>query len=201
MATSSKGDVMTRLMTARLMTALLVAGAAAGTSEVRAQNGYFGQNQLRGLYTANSTAGFSSERIRQTLYNRTVPQYGFSSMNRSQFSNLVNWGNQPTSARKKPFSTAPGAGSVSPWLALSEPFSSSAHNYYTQVRPQLDQQRAQQQAARQNAMMQQQLNQLAAKPPYDPSGNDRLAPTGHAAVYMNYGGFYTPMQAGPNVGR
>jgi hypothetical protein len=189
-------------LTMTFVAALVAVGLIGGATNVEAQNNLYGKNQLNGIYLQNTARGFSSERIRGQLYNRTVPQYGFSSVNRNQFSNLVNWGNSPVSSgRSKPFSTAPGNGSVSPWLALSEPFSSSAHNYYTQVRPQLDQQRAQQQAARQQAMMQRQLNQLAAKPPYDPSGNDALAPTGHAAVYMNYGGFYQPVQAGPNTGR
>ncbi len=186
----------------RFMAALFVVGAIAAATEARAQSSLYAKNQLRGISLQNSSAGFSSERLRQTLYNRTVPQYGFSSINRNQFSNLVSWGNSPTSSgRSKPFSTAPGNGSVSPWLALSEPFSSSAHNYYTQVRPQLDQQRAQQQAARQQAMMQSQLNKLAAKPPYDPSGSNSMAPTGHVAVFMNYGSFYPPVRPGPNTGR
>lgn len=193
---------MKRLAMALVAVALVAVGLIGGAADVKAQNNIYGQNQLAGIYMRNSSRGFSSEQIRGQLYNRTVPQYGFSSVNRNQFSSLVRWGNSPVSSgRSKPFSTAPGNGSVSPWLSLSEPFSSSAHNYYTQVRPQLEQQRAQQQAARQQAAMQRQLNQMAAKPPYDPTGSDSMAPTGHVAVYMNYGGYYQPVQPGPNTGR
>jgi hypothetical protein len=39
--------------------------------------------------------------------------------------------------------------------------------------------------------MQRQLGQIGAQPPYDPTGSEMRAPTGHGSVYMNYGGYYT----------
>jgi hypothetical protein len=123
------------------------------------------------------------------VVNRTVPQYSFSNVNRGIFNQVLNSG-----PLGKPFRNSGGGGSVSPWLALSEPFSSSAHNYYTQVRPQLDQQRINQQQAARNEQMRRQLTSMAARGPYQATGNENMAPTGHAAVYMNYGGYYTPVQ-------
>lgn len=96
----------------------------------------------------------------------------------------------PARPTVKPFSGANNSPSVTPYLSLSSPFSSTATNYYTQVRPQIDQQRAIQQQQAQNARFQHQLNSMAARPPFETSGSSALAPTGHAAVFQNTLGYY-----------
>ncbi|MBX3426316.1 MAG: hypothetical protein KF688_11605 [Pirellulales bacterium] len=96
----------------------------------------------------------------------------------------------PARPTVKPFSGANNSPSVTPYLSLSSPFSSTATNYYTQVRPQIDQQRAIQQQQAQNARFQHQLNSMAARPPFETSGSSTLAPTGHAAVFQNTLGYY-----------
>jgi hypothetical protein len=146
--------------------------------------GQYTQNQMNGIYLRNSTRNFTSQQMQSRLINRTVPQYSFSQANKGIFRGTFG----------KPFAGASGGGSVSPWLALSEPFSSSAHNYYTQVRPQLEQQRVNQQMAARSQQMQRQLASLQSQQPYNPTGNENMAPTGHVATYMNYGGYYTPVQ-------
>jgi hypothetical protein len=174
----------------RCMLLLAVVGAMAISGRALGQGtSTYAQNQLNGIYARNSTQVFTTDRVRANLFNRTVPQYGYSQVNRGLFNNSLS-----TRAPQKPFTGAGGGGSVSPWLALSDPFTSSAHNYYTQVRPQLEQQRLNQQMAARNMQMQRQLNQMAAQPPYDPGGNENMAPTGHAAAYLNYGGYYQPVQ-------
>ena len=132
----------------------------------------------------NSTSQFTGDRFRTSLYNRAVPQYAFSNVNRSVFGNAA-------APRQKPFSSIGGGPSVTPYLALSSPFSSTATNYYTQVKPMLEQQRINQQMQAQSLKVQQQLTSIAARPPFDPQGSEMRAPTGHVAVYMNYGGYYT----------
>jgi hypothetical protein len=169
---------MSRVLTIALLGLGLVAADSAQAQYTR--------NVLRGLHERNSASNFTSDRIRTNLYNTSVPMNNFSQVNRGLFSGAL--------GRSKPFAGAGGGPSVSPWLALSEPFSSSAHNYYTQVRPQLDQQRVNQQMAARNQQMQRQLNSMAAQGPYSPTGSTAMAPTGHAAAYMNYGGYYTPVQ-------
>lgn len=141
------------------------------------------QSQLKALATTNSVSNYSVDRIRGQLVNRTVPNFAFSSQNyRSMFSTSM------VGARGgKPFSALGSAASVSPYLSLSEPFTSTAHNYYTQVRPQMEQQRQQQMAMRTR-----QGQSITSIPPYDPQGSTAMAPTGHAAVYMNFGGYYPP---------
>jgi hypothetical protein len=150
------------------------------------------RNALNTLHAQNSASRYSADRIRANLYNSSVPINNYSQANRGLFNNVLR---QPLS---KPFSNASGGGSVSPWLALSEPFSSSAHNYYTQVRPQLDQQRLNQIQAARNQQLQRQLNSLAAQGPYSTTGNANMAPTGHVAAFFNYGGYYQPVQPTKN---
>lgn len=167
----------------------VVAVSSAMIGQAQAQPTY-AQNQINGLYRRNSSSNYTTQTIRSRLLNRTVPQYGFSQANRGLFSGVL--GNGPTAG--KPFAGASGGGSVSPWLALSEPFTSSAHNYYTQVRPQLDQQRINQQMAARSQQMQRQLNSMAARGPYSITGDEHMAPTGHTAAFFNYGGYYQPVR-------
>ena len=173
----------------RYLLLLTVASLLAAESASAQQTSIYAQNQLNGIYTRNSTQVFTTDRVRANLYNRTVPQYGYSTVNRGLFNQSLN-----QRSPQKPFGGQGNFGSVSPWLALSDPFTSTAHNYYTQVRPQLDQQRMNQQMAARNQQMQRQLNQMAAQGPYSTTGNENMAPTGHAAVYFNYGGYYQPVQ-------
>jgi hypothetical protein len=165
---------------------LAVVGMLVVSASAHAQQSLYTANYINALRQNNSVGAFTTRQIQNQIVNRTVPQYGFSTANRDVF------GGSPLG---KPFRSAGGnGGGVSPWLALSQPFSSPTTNYYTQVRPQLDQQRANQQQAIRNEQMRRQLNSLAARGPFSATGNQNMAPTGHAAVYMNYGGYYQPVE-------
>jgi hypothetical protein len=174
----------------RYLVTLATAALLSSVSAAWAQQSYFTQNQLTALRNNNSTSGFTANRLQANIYNRAVPRYNFTAVNRGLFNNSLGGGLRV----QKPFSGARGGQSVTPYLALSEPFTSSATNYYTQVRPLLEQQRLNQQQQQRNAMLQRQLTAMAARPPYDPTGSQTMAPTGHVAAYMNYGGYYTPVQ-------
>jgi hypothetical protein len=170
-------------MTRRFVFAVL--GLLVVSASAQAQQSLYTANYMNSLRQNNSAGAFTTRQIQNQIVSRTVPQYGFSTANRDVF------GGSPLS---KPFRNAGGGGGVSPWLALSQPFSSPTTNYYTQVRPQLDQQRANQQQAIRNEQVRRQLTSMAARGPFSSTGNQNMAPTGHAAVYMNYGGYYTPVQ-------
>lgn len=168
---------------------IAVFGMLALAANVQAQSSVYTQTQMNALYRRNSVSNFTSNQLRSNIYNRTVPRYNYSDVNRNLFSGVLN--NGPGA---KPFQNSGGGGSVTPWLALSSPFSSPTQNYYTQVRPQLDQQRINQQQAMRNEQLRRQLTSMAARGPYSATGSETLAPTGHGAVYMNYGSYYTPVQ-------
>jgi hypothetical protein len=152
--------------------------------QARAQTGSsYTNRQLKSIQNRNSAAAFTSQRLNNRVFSRTAPTFAYSNVNRNLFDSAR--------GRQKPFSSYTPGPSVSPYLALSAPFTSTATNYYTQVRPQIEQQRINEQMAQRNAALQRQLNAIAAQGPYDPQGSDVRAPTGHAAVFMNYGGYYT----------
>lgn len=147
----------------------------------------YGQTQLKSLQAQNSTAGFTSQRELSRIVNRSVPRYSFSDVNRNVFKGATS-----APSRQKPFSQVQRGPTVSPYLGLvsDNPFTSSTTNYFSNVRPQLEQQRMNEKLQLQNIKMQKQLEEIAARPPYDPTGSEDRAPTGHAAVYQNNGGVY-----------
>ena len=138
---------------------------------------------LKGFQNSNSASAYTSQRMQNSVLSRVVPTYNFSNVNR----NVLN----AARGRQKPFSSYSSPPAVSPYLALDQPFQNTATTYYTQIRPMQEQQRLNQQMAQRSAQVQQQLNAIAAQGPYSPVGDAERAPTGHAATFMNYGGYYT----------
>lgn len=173
----------------RLTSALTVGLSLVMSSAAWAQStSVYTQSALNSIVNRNSVSNFSASRARGQVLSRAVPNFSFSSRNyRTMFSSSL------SSARGKPFASRSQGSTVTPWLSMSDPFSNSGHNYYTQVRPQLDQQRANQQAAAQ-ARAQQQLGSITSHAPYDPQGSEAMTPTGHSSTYMNFGGYYPPAQ-------
>lgn len=174
----------------RIVLATTVVGALAVGGDVFAQQSLYTKTQLGAYKLNNSPQGYSSQRIRSNIYNKAVPQYTYNNLNRNLFQSTLS--GRPL---QKPFSGSGGRPSVSPYLGLSAPFSSTAEQYYTQVRPQLQQQRINQQLASRNAQMQHQLNSIAAQSSAATIANEGLVPTGHVAAFMNYGGYYTPVDS------
>jgi hypothetical protein len=173
----------------RTLLALAVIGVLASGTRALAQSSIYTQTQLNSFRRQNSAQYFTPERLRRDVYRQSVPQYGFNTLNRDLFKSALT--GRPL---QKPFSSVSNRSSVTPYLGLSAPFSSTAEQYYTQVRPQLQQQKINQQLAARNAQMQHQLNSIAAQPPYAIEGTDQMSPTGHVAVFMNYGGYYQPIE-------
>jgi hypothetical protein len=93
----------------------------------------------------------------------------------------------------KPFSSISTTPTVSPYLNLfnTSGTGTSAFNYQTLVRPQLQQQAINQQQQRQNLDIDRKVQALAARGAYShPEGSDQEAPTGHQTTFMYYGHYY-----------
>lgn len=171
-----------------MMMALAI--VACGAMQASAQQSLnYGQSQANAIRGSNSAAAFSSNRLRTSVYSSAVPRYNYSSVNRDLFKGAMG-GSTP--ARSKPFSQVQRGPSASPYMGLvaDNPFTSTTTNYFNNVRPKLEQQKQNDQLMAQNIKMQQQLQQLATRPPYDPTGDDKRAPTGHSAVFQQHGGMY-----------
>jgi hypothetical protein len=177
-----------RVVRAFVFAVVVVAFAGAEVFAQSQMGSVYTDTALRVMQTQNSAERFSSRFYEARAISSAVPRYNFSTVNRNLLQPTISSMTAPKT--NKPFSSFNRGSTVSPYLELSSPFSSSASTYYTQVRPQLEQQRANEQMMKQQIMRQRELNSYAAKGPYDPQGSDRMAPTGHAAVYMNYGGYY-----------
>jgi hypothetical protein len=85
---------------------------------------------------------------------------------------------------------------MSPYMGLvgANPYQSTVDNYQKIVKPQLEAQRQQEQQTRAQIASDQKLGSVASQAPYSLQGAADRAPTGHASVYFNYGGYYTPVQ-------
>lgn len=168
------------------VTALALIGVAVTNSVVHAQAV---PNSSSAFISRTSANRFTSDTMRNSLMNRSIPQYTTANVNRGPVAN----GNAARPAqRAKPFSSVSRGPSTSPYMGMvaQHPFSSSTSNYFNIVKPQLDAQRANEKLQAQNIRLQQQLTEAASKGPYSATGSEDRAPTGHAAVYMNPGGVF-----------
>lgn len=165
-----------------LATLLSAAGASAQS---------YSDQLLSQLNLRNSASRFTSNYVRNSTLNQSIPTYAFSNVNRGILSAV-----QGSSGPQKPFSSFQRSSGVSPYLGLigSNPFTSTTDNYFKVVKPQIEAQRQNDQLTAQNIALQKQLGSVASQAPYSPQGATDRAPTGHAAVYFNYGGYYTPVQ-------
>src|SRR5215213_8510639 len=113
-----------------LMAVMLVAG------ESRGQAG-FAASELNRLSSVSNPAAYSADRIRANVINSALPRSGLGNFGGGSVSNVLGRSN-------KPFASISRGPSVTPYLALDNPFTSTATSYYTQIRPQIEQQRVNQ---------------------------------------------------------
>ena len=94
---------------------------------------------------------------------------------------------------KKPFASVSSRPTVSPYLSLFADTLSDGvlPNYTTFTRPQLQQQRFNDQVQRQNMEMERRVQAISAKPAFqNPRGSETQAPTGHPAMFSYTGSYY-----------
>ncbi|MGL4513390.1 MAG: hypothetical protein ACRCT8_09895 [Lacipirellulaceae bacterium] len=95
----------------------------------------------------------------------------------------------------KPFSGVNTAPTLSPYLLLDEGIGGDAFdNYNTLVRPMLQQQQTNQQVQRQSMELNQRVQQLSARPAFEPRGDENVMPTGHRTMFGNTLQFYPQRQ-------
>jgi hypothetical protein len=179
--------------------ALVVAGSATAQPNFRT----YGEQAAKGIQSQNSASNFTSSRINRQILNQSVSRSGVAGVNaRNYTSGLLGTGNAgslagPPSRSSKPFSAIDRGPTVSPYLSLSNPFS-TATDYYNVVKPLQEQRRVNDRVMKQQYMQAKKLNQIAAQGPYQITGNENAAPTGHSsgfmkyANYMNTGGYFAP---------
>jgi hypothetical protein len=94
---------------------------------------------------------------------------------------------------KKPFSSVSSRPTVSPYMSMfADTLNDSVlPSYTTFTRPQLNQQRFNDQMQRQNLEMERRVQSISARSAFvNPRGSETQAPTGHGAMFSNTGRFY-----------
>ena len=94
---------------------------------------------------------------------------------------------------KKPFSSVSSRPTVSPYMTLfADTLNDSVlPNYTTFTRPQLNQQRFNDQVQRQNLELERRVQAISAQSAFvNPRGSETQAPTGHPAMFSNTGRYY-----------
>ncbi len=165
-----------------------MAGVSLGAGPALAQSSY-SDVMLNQVKSRNSASRYTSESYKNAATSRVIPRYDFSTVNRNVLTGATGGGGQ------KPFSSYQRSSGISPYLGLvgNNPYTSTTDNYFKLVKPQLDAQRQNDQLTAQNIALQKQLGSVASQAPYSLQGATDRAPTGHASVYFNYGGYYTPV--------
>ncbi|TWT46718.1 SlyX family protein [Botrimarina hoheduenensis] len=104
---------------------------------------------------------------------------------------------RPAGPAAKPFSGITRRPTVSPYLSLfNESLDDNFETYTTLVRPQLQQQRLNDQLQRQTQLLNQRFQELSARPAFNPQGSEQALATGHPTFFNNTFGFY-PTAGGP----
>lgn len=179
---------MVRIVNVRVLFSAIVLSAlqsGLGLAQTPTTSSYT-NSLLNGIRNQNSASRYSVANIQRQNLNSSVAPIGVPGINRMTFGSI----NGNMSAPRKPFSTLQRGPSVSPYLALSNPFTSST-DYYSIIKPQQEQRRMTQQLARQQYMQEKKLNQIAAQGPYSIQGDEERAGTGHPSAYMYLGNFMT----------
>lgn len=164
-----------------------------------AQPAGYGATQMNNILSRNSASQFTTSRIMQQVRNQAVPPAGVGGVNRQNF---IGRGSSPLGGpASKPFTGLDRGPSVSPYLTLSNPFSTPS-DFYNIVRPQQDQRAFNDRISRQQYAQSRKLNQMAAQGPYQITGNESAAPTGHGTGFMQFNAFmntgnYFPAPTGP----
>jgi hypothetical protein len=181
--------------------ALVVAGSLIfGNSAVAQLQSNYAEQVTKNFKSRNSVSNYTPSRINQQLLSNSVSRTGVAGVNaRNYTTGLLGTGAgaAPPSRSSKPFSRIDRGPTVSPYLSLSNPFS-TATDYYNVVKPLQEQRRMNDRVAQQQYMQAKKLNQIAAQGPYQITGNEDAAPTGHStgfmkfANYMNLGGYFAP---------
>jgi hypothetical protein len=183
-------------------------------SSVQAQS--YGSTQVNNIQARNSIAQHTTGRIQRQILNSAVPPSGIGGINRQNYIGAKATQNfvgprQPLvggglgSSNPKPFSNINRGPAVSPYLALNNPFS-TAEDYYNIVKPLQEQRRTNDALMRQQYSQARRLNQMAAQGPFEITGTERYAPTGHASgfmkmgSYLNTGSYFAPATQ-PKQGR
>ena len=155
-------------------------------------SGYTGQ-ALQNLYRSDVGNGYSVQSLNQLVLQNAQARVPYVGQQGPPDLGPATIGPGLATRATKPFSTISTTPTVSPYLNLfnTSQNGTSAFNYQTLVRPQLQQNAINQAQMRQNLDVDRKVQALAARGAYsNPAGSETEYPTGHQTAYMYYGHYY-----------
>ena len=176
----------------------VVAFSSEAWAQSGAKNTGYGATTTSNLLNRSKASRFSVQSITNNVRRQSIRSVGVPGVNHRNF---LGSSSSVMGQKSKPFTGVSRGPAVSPYLALSAP-RASASDYQSIIRPMQQQQRAQQRQQVQSIQQQRRLNQMAARSPFNTTGDENRAPTGHAAVFMsmgsyqNTGNYFPPMSPG-----
>lgn len=181
------------------LTLFLAAGLAQQSAAQSGSRGGFTNQQLSRFSRQASGANFTSQAFVRQAYSQGVDlRGGFGAgrnISRNFNSGAAGFGGGRSRPSSRPFSNISRRPSLSPYLGLfQEGFdeNENALAYQTIVRPQLRQQRFNNQVRRQAAQMEARLQSIAAGSGFNAQGNQQLAPTGVSPGAYRFLSHYYP---------
>lgn len=190
-------------MTRKLLTAVGVAVVAALGQSTSAQTipstpsaSTSMLSNIRSAAYAAPTIAATNQSILQQLQVFGAPNTAVAAATRS--SSISSTSRVPSfssSTPKKPFANASLGSTISPYLNLfsgsSDGFGlDTVDNYNVLVRPQLQQQRVNQQVQRQQQQLNQRVQAISAQAAFTPQGSEQIMATGHQTSFGYYSRFY-----------
>jgi hypothetical protein len=168
-----------------------------GTADAQSESKSYANTEMSRIKANDIGRGYSISSLNRQDLQRgqaSIPNVGQANTPRSYVSELNVGGGGP---REKPFSRVSYGPTVSPYMNLfrDDLDGSGDFNYQTLVRPQLEQQRINEQVQRQNFEISRRVQSLSARADYNPQGSQQQSPTGHPTSFMYYGRYY------PSAGR
>ncbi|MEN0111873.1 MAG: hypothetical protein AAF805_14230 [Planctomycetota bacterium] len=182
-----------------LMGFAFVAGTAArSAAQTATEVASFQQSKQVEALTGPSTASATNEQILRQLRGQPLNAGGIRATPSNVFGGLTSapagFGPPVGGTVTRPFENARLGPTVSPYLQLfnsnlSTP-NAAVENYQTLVRPQLQQQRVNQQLQRQQQALNARVQQISAQSAYQPQGSEQMMATGHRTFVGYYSRFY-----------
>ncbi|MEO1496339.1 MAG: hypothetical protein AAFV43_04235 [Planctomycetota bacterium] len=154
-----------------------------------------GEQYTRDIVGRNSRVNYSIDGINANIINSSQG-IGYApgvstGLSNSAFYQSAGSGRGGSALTSKPFSNVTQDRGVSPYLGLfNETLDADFDQYNTIVRPQLQQQRVNQQLQRQQQQLNQRVQQISAQPAFSPQGSQNALSTGHPTFFNNTLNYY-----------
>lgn len=140
----------------------------------------------------NNVLASSRAQVPRTGVNNFLIQSSTATSGTGNSSSLTSFAPSGPARSSKPFANATRGSTISPYLNLfrDDAGFGGVDNYNTLVRPQLEQQRVNQQLQRQTQALNRRVQQISAQGAFQTRGSEQIMATGHTTGFRYYSHYY-----------